>query len=99
MNDVAFHQDYLGIEQPAIGQLIRELRQTLKLTQEKFAAQLGVSFPTINRWENGHATPSPLALKQIDMLFNQLSQSPDATLRERSQAMRGKYFPARELKA
>lgn len=96
---MAFHQEYLGIEQPAIGQLIRELRQTLKLTQEKFAAQLGVSFPTINRWENGHATPSPLAIKQIDLLLNQLSQSPDATLRERSQAMRGKYFPAREQKA
>nr|WP_199313534.1 helix-turn-helix transcriptional regulator [Leptolyngbya sp. FACHB-671] len=79
--------------------MIRELRQTLKLTQEKFAAQLGVSFPTINRWENGHATPSPLALKQIDILLHQLSQSPNATLREHSQDMRGKYFPARELKA
>lgn len=99
MNDVAFHQDYLGIEQPVIGQLIRELRQTLKLTQEKFAAQLGVSFPTINRWENGHATPSPLALRQIDTLLHQLSESPDTTLRERSQVMRGKYFPVRELKA
>lgn len=96
---MAFHQDYLGIEQPAIGQLIREIRQTLKLTQEKFAAQLGVSFPTINRWENGHATPSPLALKQIDTLLNQLSQSPEAALRERAQALQRKYFPARELKA
>jgi len=96
---VAFHQDYLGIEQPAVGQLIRELRQTLKLTQEKFAAQLGVSFPTINRWENGHATPSPLALRQIDMLLHQLSESPNATLRECAQAMQKKYFPVRELKA
>jgi DNA-binding transcriptional regulator YiaG len=96
---VAFHQDYLGIEQPAVGQLIRELRQTLKLTQEKFAAQLGVSFPTINRWENGHATPSPLALRQIDMLLHQLSESPDATLRECAQAMQKKYFPVSELKA
>lgn len=90
---MAFHQQYVSIEQPAIGQLIRELRQTLKLTQEKFAVQLGVTFPTINRWENGHATPSPLALKQIDMLLNQLSESSDATLRERCQEMRGKYFP------
>nr|WP_277881313.1 helix-turn-helix transcriptional regulator [Leptolyngbya sp. FACHB-17] len=31
--------------------MIRELRQTLKLTQEKLATQRGVSFPTINRWE------------------------------------------------
>jgi DNA-binding transcriptional regulator YiaG len=96
---VAFHQEYLGVEQPAIGQLIRELRQTLKLTQEKFAAQLGVTFPTINRWENGHATPSPLALRQIDTLLNQLSESPDATLQECAHVMRRKYFPARELKA
>lgn len=94
-----FHQDYLGVEQPAVGQLIRELRQTLKLTQEKFATQLGVTFPTINRWENGHATPSPLALKQIDALLNQLSESPDATLRKHSQIIREKYFPTKDLKA
>ncbi|MCC5653310.1 helix-turn-helix transcriptional regulator [Nostoc sp. XA013] len=75
-----------------MSQLIRELRQNLKLTQEKFAVHLGVSFPTINRWENGHATPSPLALKQIEMLLNQLSESADATVRERSQEIRGKYF-------
>jgi DNA-binding transcriptional regulator YiaG len=89
---MAFHQQYVGIEQPAIGQLIRELRQTLKLTQEKFAVHLGVSFPTINRWENGHATPSPLAQKQIEMLLNQLSDSSDAAVRERYQSMRRKYF-------
>ncbi|WP_370588003.1 helix-turn-helix domain-containing protein [Trichocoleus sp. FACHB-591] len=99
MSAVAFHQEYLGVEQPAIGQLIRELRQILKLTQEKFAAQLGVSFPTINRWENGHATPSPLALRQIEVLLNRLADSPDVTLRERSQKIRGKYFPERKLKA
>lgn len=98
-NDVAFHQDYLGAEQPAIGQLIRELRQTLKLTQEKFVAQFGVSFPTINRWENGHVKPSPLALRQIGPLLNQLSESPEVTLRERAQALQRQYFPARELKA
>ena len=96
---MAFHQEYSAIEQPEIGQLIRELRQTLKLTQEKFAAQLGVTFPTINRWENGHATPSPLALRQIEALLDQLSESPDATLRKCAQAMQRKYFPARKLKA
>ncbi|MCC5666186.1 helix-turn-helix domain-containing protein [Nostoc sp. CHAB 5784] len=94
-----FHQDYLGVEQPAVGQLIRELRQTLKLTQEKFATQLGVTFPTINRWENGHATPSPLALKQIDTLLNQLSESPNAALQKHSQTIREKYFPTKDLKA
>jgi transcriptional regulator with XRE-family HTH domain len=48
---------------------IRELRRRLGLTQEKFAARLGVAFPTINRWENDHTNPSPLALKQIETLL------------------------------
>jgi DNA-binding transcriptional regulator YiaG len=52
-----------------IPRTIRELRHRLDLTQEKFAARLGVSFPTINRWENGHTAPSPLALRQIELLM------------------------------
>jgi transcriptional regulator with XRE-family HTH domain len=51
--------------QPEIGKLIRELRIETGLTQEKFAAQLGVTFPTINRWENNRAKPSPLAVEKI----------------------------------
>lgn len=94
-----FHDEHFGVEQPVIGHLIRELRQTMKLTQEKFATELGVTFPTINRWENGHATPSPLALKQIETLLDQLGESADATIRERSQALRAKYFPGKEPKA
>ncbi len=45
--------------------LVRELRARTGLTQEQFAAKLGVTFPTINRWENGRAWPSPLALQQV----------------------------------
>ncbi len=29
---------------------------------------LGVSFATVNRWENGWTAPSKLALRQIDLL-------------------------------
>jgi transcriptional regulator with XRE-family HTH domain len=50
--------------QADIPRLVRELRERTGLTQEKFAAKLGVTFPTINRWENCRAKPSPLALKQ-----------------------------------
>ncbi len=45
--------------------LIREVRARLGLTQEKFAARLGVTLPTINRWENGRAKPSPLAIRTL----------------------------------
>lgn len=86
----------LSATQPAIGNLVRELRQAMKLSQEKFAAELGMTFPTINRWENGRATPSPLALKQIDTLLDQLGNSPDVVLRERGAALRTKYFPRRK---
>ncbi len=99
MSAVAFYRDYSGVEQPAIGQLIQELWQILKLTQEKFAAQLGVSFPTINRWENRHATPSPLALRQVEILLNQLAESPDGDLRAHSQTIQENYLPSRKLKA
>ncbi len=56
--------------QTDIPQLIRELRQRTGLTQGKFAAKLGVTFPTINRWENGRAKPSPLAKQRIEELLH-----------------------------
>ncbi len=55
-----------------IPRLVRQLRKRTGLTQEKFAAKLGVTFPTINRWENRRAKPSPLALKQIEELLRDL---------------------------
>jgi transcriptional regulator with XRE-family HTH domain len=58
--------------QSDIPRLVRALRERTGLTQEKFAAKLGVTFPTINRWENGRSKPSPLALKQIADLLRSL---------------------------
>ena len=52
--------------------LVHELRKRTGLTQERFAARLGVTCPTINRWENGHVKPSPLALKQLEALVREL---------------------------
>ena len=75
----------LVIDQPEVSKLIRELRLLTGLTQEQFAAQLGVTYPTINRWENGRATPSPLALKQIEGMLRSLG--------DRSKDLLAKYFP------
>ena len=52
-------------EQPDMAPLVRELRNRLRLTQEKFAARLGVTFPTINRWENRKVKPSPMAVQHL----------------------------------
>ena len=54
--------------------LVREIRDRMGLTQEKFAAKLGVTYPTINRWENERAKPSPLAMKQIEELLRGLGE-------------------------
>lgn len=57
----------LVVNQPTVvGKLIRELRFLNGLTQEQFAAKLGVTYSTINRWENGRAKPSPLAIEKIE---------------------------------
>jgi putative transcriptional regulator len=44
---------------------VRELRSRLGLTQEKLGALLGVSFATVNRWENRRTSPSPLARDRL----------------------------------
>lgn len=71
-----------------VSELVRQLRQHLNLSQEKFAAKLGVSFKTVNRWERGHSTPSPMALKLIEDLAQSISDPGKALLRQ--------YFPEGE---
>lgn len=58
-----------------ISKMIRKLRTALGLTQEQFAAKAGVTYSTVNRWENGKAKPSPLALQKIEELQNELKQN------------------------
>jgi len=55
-----------------IPSLVRTVRELMGFTQEKLAAKLGVTFPTINRWENGHSRPSPLAVIRIKELLDSL---------------------------
>ena len=45
--------------------LVKEIRKQLGLSQEDLARELGVSFATINRWENGRSAPSKLAKAQL----------------------------------
>lgn len=45
---------------------VKFVRTKLNLSQEKLAHKLGVSFATINRWENGSYNPSRLARKAFD---------------------------------
>lgn len=49
---------------------IKQFRASRGLTQEALAGRLGVSFATVNRWENGQTKPSQLSwnrLRQLEM--------------------------------
>ncbi len=81
-----------SLDQPLAGNLIRELRQLAQLTQEQLAGVLGVAYGTINRWENGRVQPSPLALRQIRGVLDELRDSPEEAVREGSEKLLCKYF-------
>ncbi len=44
---------------------IKKLREAMVMSQEEFAEKLGVSFATVNRWENGHHDPTYKARREI----------------------------------
>jgi len=44
---------------------IRTIRNQLAMSQQAFAAALGVSFATVNRWENGKAKPQKDRIDRI----------------------------------
>ncbi len=45
---------------------VKEVRRQLALSQEELAHALGVSFATVNRWENGKTIPPKLAQRQFE---------------------------------
>jgi transcriptional regulator with XRE-family HTH domain len=49
----------------SIPALVKSLRERLGLTQEQFAHEVGVTFSTVNQWENGRRRPQPFLLKRL----------------------------------
>lgn len=47
-------------------QKIKEIRKQLGLSQEQLAREIGVTFSTVNRWENGKTKPNNLARKVFE---------------------------------
>jgi putative transcriptional regulator len=44
---------------------IRTLRHRLQMTQEDFAHLIGVTFSTVNRWENNKSNPNRIAVRLL----------------------------------
>ncbi len=45
--------------------LVKELRERLHLTQEQFAHKVGVTYSTVNHWENGKRIPQPFLVRRL----------------------------------
>ena len=56
----------MAIDVQNLPELVKEIRRQLSLSQEDLARELGISFATVNRWENGIVKPSKLAKAQLD---------------------------------
>jgi DNA-binding transcriptional regulator YiaG len=59
----------MNIDHASFPELVKDIRRQLGLSQEELAHVLGVSFATVNRWENGKTAPSKLARAQFDSFF------------------------------
>ncbi len=60
--------------------LVKEVRRQLGISQEELAHKLGVSFATINRWENGKTTPFKLARGQFDAFCRKMAKQGNLNL-------------------
>jgi putative transcriptional regulator len=59
-------QTYMAKAPENFAETVKEVRQQLGLSQEELAHELGVSFSTINRWENNKTVPFKLARRQFE---------------------------------
>lgn len=55
---------------------VKEVRRQLALSQKELAQALGVSFATVNRWENSRTVPSKLAQRQFKLFCKQKKIDP-----------------------
>jgi len=52
-------------QQTEVQELVKRIRAARGLTQEQLAQLVGVTFSTINQWENGHRRPLPFLLRRL----------------------------------
>jgi DNA-binding transcriptional regulator YiaG len=67
---------------PDYPSLVKEIRRQLALSQEDLARELGVSYATVNRWENAQSKPSKLARAQLDAFCERMQAAGMLSLSE-----------------
>ena len=69
---------------------ILQIRQNLSLSQEELAEKIGVSFTTVNRWENGHSAPRKTVMETIHRLYEVAQREDFIPQKRRRNVLRGK---------
>ncbi|MGE5487327.1 MAG: helix-turn-helix domain-containing protein [bacterium] len=64
--------------------LVKELRRRLDLTQEQFAQKVGVTYSTVNHWENGKRIPQPFLLRRLLEMKGELDALGKKSTKEKS---------------
>lgn len=64
--------------------LVKQLRERLHLTQEQFAQKIGVTYSTVNHWENGKRVPLPFLVKRLVEVKEQLDTQDAKPSRKKS---------------
>jgi len=78
------------LRQPEFSQLVQKLRQRSGLTQKELAARIGVSYYSVNRWENQKTMPVSLALKRVEEILREMG--------DRGADLLEQYFSAKNRK-
>jgi DNA-binding transcriptional regulator YiaG len=66
----------------SLSALVKEIRRQLEMSQEDLARQIGVSYATVNRWENGLSKPSKLAKGHLETFCRKMTGQGKLTLPE-----------------
>jgi len=69
---------------PNIPKLVKELRERLGLTQEQFAQKVGVTYGSVNHWENGKRRPHPFLVRRLLEIKGELDAGSKVPVRKKS---------------
>ncbi|HNR36218.1 MAG TPA: helix-turn-helix transcriptional regulator [Candidatus Hydrogenedentes bacterium] len=73
----------MDTEETGFSSLVKEIRRQLSLSQEDLARLLGVSYATVNRWENRQSKPSKLAKARFETFCKRMTGQGRLTIPER----------------
>ncbi len=61
---------------------IKEFRESLNMSQEYFAHEVGVTYATVNRWERGQTTPNKFSQRALIAYEKKIKNRQKAELRK-----------------